>query len=198
MSDARLPSLPIAEQFLTRWSPRAFTGEPIPRDTLMACFEAARWAPSASNTQPWRFRYGLAGTPAFDTVLACLAPGNQLWAGRASALVVVLSATTTVPAGKTEAVPAAWHAFDAGAAWMSFALQAQQLGWATHAMGGFDAAALRDHLGVPADVALHAVVAIGRRGERASLPGALQARELPSPRRPLEALVAEGGWGDGA
>ena len=84
MSDARLPSLPIAEQFLTRWSPRAFTGEPIPRDTLMACFEAARWAPSASNTQPWRFRYGLAGTPAFDTVLACLAPGNQLWAGRAS------------------------------------------------------------------------------------------------------------------
>jgi nitroreductase len=194
MSDARTPTLPIAPQFTERWSPRAFTGEPMPLDTLMACFEAARWAPSASNSQPWRFVYGLAGTPAFDALLATLVPFNQGWAQHASALVAVLSTRTTTPPGQDAAVPAPWHAFDAGAAWMSLALEAHHQGWITHAMGGFDAAALQARLEVPDDVAVHAVVAIGRQGDKARLPDALQTRETPNQRKPLHELVAEGRW----
>lgn len=189
MSTVRTPQHPIDAPFTQRWSPRAFASAELPQATLMAFLEAARWAPSASNQQPWRFAYGLAGTAEFDALLACLAPGNQVWAGRASALVVVASQRTTVPPGGTQAQPNAWHAFDAGAAWMCLALQAHQAGWATHAMGGFDAAALRAHLALPADVVPHVVVAVGRQGEKASLPEALQAREQPNGRKPLAELL---------
>ena len=82
----RKPSHAIEPLFHTRWSPRAFTGEEIPHSTLMGLFEAARWAPSAMNAQPWRFVYARRGTPAFETFLAILAPANQLWAAKASAL----------------------------------------------------------------------------------------------------------------
>lgn len=194
MTNARTPAFPVDPMFPGRWSPRAFTGEAIPTDVLMSCFEAARWAPSASNIQPWRFVYGLAGTPAFDTVLAGLVPFNQGWAAKASALVVVLSHTTSVAPGQSEAKPNAWHSFDAGAAWAQFALQAHLNGWITHAMGGFVADTLRASLGLPADVAIEAVVAIGKQGDKASLPEMLQTRETPNDRKPLGELVAEGRW----
>ena len=116
MSNARQSEHPIAEQFLTRWSPRALSGEPLAESQVLALLEAARWAPSASNIQPWRFVYGLAGTSGFDAILAGLVPFNQGWAKQASALLVVLSKTTSVAPGQTEAKPNAWHAFDAGAA----------------------------------------------------------------------------------
>lgn len=188
----RIAEHPIHPQFTGRWSPRAFTGEPLLLEQLLPLFEAARWAPSASNTQPWRFVYGLAGTPAFAGILDGLVPFNQAWAGRAGALVVLISATQGLPPGQTEAKPLPWHALDTGAAWMSLALQAQADGLVAHAMGGFDAAKLRQTLGVPATHELHAVVALGRRGDAATLPEALRARELPSPRKPLSELVAEG------
>jgi nitroreductase len=192
MSQDRQPDHPVAPQFLTRWSPRALTGQPLPESQLLSLLEAARWSPSASNIQPWRFVYGLAGTPGFDAILAGLVPFNQGWAHQASALVVVLSKTTSVAPGQTEAKPNAWHAFDAGAAWMSLALQAQHDGWVTHAMGGFVADTLRTGLGIPADVAIHAVVAIGKPGDKAALPEGLQAREQPSPRLPLAQLASAG------
>ncbi len=191
-ANTRTTEHPIHPQFTQRWSPRAFSGEALGLEQLLPLFEAARWAPSASNTQPWRFVYGLAGTPAFAGILDGLVPFNQAWAGQAGALVVVISATQSVPPGQSEAKPLPWHALDTGAAWMSLALQAQASGLAAHAMGGFDAAKLRDTLAVPATHELHAVVAIGRQGDAATLPEALRARELPSPRRPLSALVAEG------
>ena len=192
MSNARQSEHPIAEQFLTRWSPRALSGEPLAESQVLALLEAARWAPSASNIQPWRFVYGLAGTSGFDAILAGLVPFNQGWAKQASALLVVLSKTTSVAPGQTEAKPNAWHAFDAGAAWMSLALQAQHDGLVTHAMGGFVADTLRSGLDIPADVAVHAVVAIGKPGDKAALPEALQARELPSSRLPLSQLATAG------
>lgn len=194
MSTARTATHPVHPMFTERWSPRSFTGEAIPQEVLLSLFEAARWAPSASNMQPWRFLYGHAGTPAFQGILGGLVPFNQGWAGKASALIVVLSKTTSVAPGQTEAKPNPWHSFDAGSAWMSLALQAHQLGYITHGMGGVDGAKLREALNIPADVAVECVVAVGKRGDKAALPEALQARELPNDRVPLAQLVAEGGW----
>lgn len=184
--------------FTERWSPRAFTGEAIPEATLLRLFEAARWAPSGFNAQPWRFVWGRAGTPAWQPLYDTLSPFNQEWAQRASALVAVLSRTRWVPPGKAEEQAIRSHAFDTGAAWASLALQAHLAGWQTHAVGGFDHDALRRALGVPDDHALHAVVAIGRRGDPALLPEALRTREQPNDRLPLQALVAEGRFAFGA
>lgn len=192
MSQNRTAEHPIAPLFLERWSPRSFTGEVIPQATLLGFLEAARWTPSASNIQPWRFLYGHAGTPTFQTMLDGLVPFNQGWAAKASALIVVLSRKTSVAPGTTDAKPNAWHSFDAGAAWASLAFQAHLSGWVTHGMGGFVPATLRASLGVPDDVAIEAVVAIGKLGDKAALPEALQARELPSGRLPLAEIAAEG------
>jgi nitroreductase len=104
----------------------------------MGVFEAARWAPSANNAQPWRFVYARRGTPAFERFLAALAPGNRVWAARAAALVAIVSVEVVSVSGKAEPVPSASHSFDAGAAWAQLALQAHLWGWSTHAMGGFD------------------------------------------------------------
>jgi nitroreductase len=194
MSAARPTEFPIDPQFTARWSPRAFTGEAISETALLSLFEAARWAPSASNLQPWRFLYGHAGTPAFQDILGGLVPFNQTWAGKASALIVVLSRTMSVAPGQTEAKPNAWHSFDAGAAWMSLALRARADGFATHAMGGFVAATLRERLGIPEDVAIEAVVAVGKQGDKAQLPEGLQARELPSARLPLAQVAVPGAY----
>lgn len=188
----RHPEFPVDPQFTQRWSPRAFTGKPISTSELMSLFEAARWAPSASNTQPWRFVYGLAGSPGFEAIFQTLVPFNRGWAHRASALMAVLSATSTTAPGATEAKPAPGHAFDAGAAWMSLALQAHHMGWCAHAMGGFDKDALRQALGVPDAFALHCVVAVGEQGDPSVLDETLQARETPNSRQPLSAMVCEG------
>jgi len=189
---SRNPEAPIDSRFVQRWSPRSFTGKPITAGELMSLFEAARWAPSTSNTQPWRFVYGLAGTPGFESIFQALVPFNQSWARASSALIAVLSAQQTIAPGTTEAKPCANHSFDTGAAWMSLALQAEAMGWRTHAMGGFDAQALRQQLGVPGGFAAHCVVAVGEQGPRESLPQALQEREVPSGRQPMHAMVAEG------
>jgi nitroreductase len=194
MNTERTPEHPIDPQFTARWSPRSFTGEAMPESALLSLLEAARWAPSASNVQPWRFLYGQTGTPAFQDILGGLVPFNQGWAGKASALVVVLSKTTSVAPGQSEAKPNVWHAFDAGAAWMSLALQAQADGLIVHAMGGFVPDTLRAALAIPDDVAIHAVVAVGKQGDKAALPEGLQARELPNGRLPLAQVAAAGAW----
>ena len=191
---ARVATHPVAEQFTSRWSPRSFAPATLSDADLHSLFEAARWAPSASNIQPWRFLFGRAGTPAFQTILDGLVPFNQGWAGKASALIVVLSKKTSVAPGQTDAQPNVWHSFDAGAAWMSLALQAHSQGLITHAMGGFVADTLRASLAIPADVAIEAVVAVGKQGDKAALPEMLQARELPNDRLPLADLVAEGAY----
>lgn len=196
MTHPRQADHPIDPMFIQRWSPRAFTGEPMPREALMSLFEAARWAPSAYNAQPWRFAFGIAGTPAFDKLLATLMPFNQSWAAKASALVAVISAQQFMQPGHADPQDLGSHAFDAGAAWASLALQAHKLGWYTHGMGGFDRLALRTALALPDVFVPQAVVAIGRLGDPAQLPEALRQREVPSPRRPLGELVVEAS-GDG-
>jgi len=188
----RQPDHPIDPQFIQRWSPRAFTGEALDEATLLSFLEAARWAPSGYNAQPWRFIYARAGTPAWGPIFETLVPFNQSWVKHASALVLVLSQTEWQAPGQDAPAPNVTHAFDAGAAWGYLALQASLSGWATHGIGGLDREKARAALGIPAGFAVQAAVAIGRRGDKSMLPEMLQAREQPSPRLPLSQLAAEG------
>lgn len=191
-ANTRQAEHPVAEFFPARWSPRAFTNEAMSEQELLTILEAARWAPSAFNAQPWRFVYTLRGDAAWDAVLGALLPFNQSWAKEAAALVVVASQTQMVPPGKTEAVDNGTHAFDAGAAWGYLALQAHISGFATHGMAGFDKQVMAKAINLPEGYVLHAVVAVGKQGDASALPEALQAREVPSPRQPVSAIALHG------
>ncbi len=169
-ANSRSADYPVEAFFLERWSPRAFTGAPIPDADLHAMFEAARWAPSSSNTQPWRFFYAQRETPAFATFLGLLAASNQIWAKNAGVLMILASKKTFTPSGKSEPVESRSHSFDTGAAWAYLALQALRSGYAAHAMGGFDAPRSHQELRMPADYRPECAIAIGRVGDRASLP----------------------------
>jgi nitroreductase len=178
--------------FLHRWSPRAFTGEEMPDEVLMSLFEAARWAPSASNTQPWRFVYARRGTPQWDPLFGALMDMNQVWVANASVLAYVLSDRFRRKPD-AEPMPNRSHSFDAGAAWAYLALQAQHLGWAAHGMGGFWPAEAHKALGAPeADYQVEAAIAIGRPTDASVLPEAYRAREVPSGREPVARFVFEG------
>ncbi|MCF1707310.1 nitroreductase family protein [Tabrizicola sp. J26] len=190
----RSPDHPVDPVFVERWSPRAFGDAPISESELLGLLEAARWAPSAANVQPWRFVVALRGEPAFDRIVETLSGNNRLWAGNAAALVIFASVTTAVWPGASEPAPNGLHAFDTGAAWASFAIQARKEGWHTHGMAGFDREALAATIRLPADHAINAVVAIGELGDPATLPEALRAREVPSQRRPLSETVLRGSF----
>lgn len=192
MSQIRQPAHPIHPLFTDRWSPRAYSGEAISTPELLTLLEAARWAPSAYNAQPWRFVYARRDSPAWQAIFDSLIEFNQGWAQRAAALVVVVSAKDATFPGAADAAPNPWHAFDAGAAWASLAFQATLSGWSAHGMAGFDADALRAAVDLPQTYAIQTVVAIGRRGDKSVLPEALQAREVPNDRYPLALLAAEG------
>lgn len=188
----RIADYPIDPDILARWSPRAFDGSPLDESTLFSLFEAARWAPSAYNAQPWRFVYGLRGTAQWEALLDTLLPFNAGWAQQASALVYILSDTLITPPGAQEAVPSGTHSFDAGAAWGLLALQAAKLGLHTHAMAGFDRGRAAQALGTGTRFHIEAAIAIGRRGDSTGLPEPLRAREAPSPRLPLTELAFHG------
>ena len=192
MTPTRTPDHPIHPLFTDRWSPRAFTGESIPEATLLSLLEAARWAPSAYNVQPWRFVYARRETSAWQPVFDSLVEFNQGWAQRAGALVVIVSAREAIFPGTNEAAPNATHSFDAGAAWASLAFQATLSGWAAHGMAGFDAERLRQSACIPDAYAIEAVVAIGKPGDKGLLPEGLRARETPNGRLPLTRLASEG------
>lgn len=197
MSAPRIADYPVHSMFTERWSPRAFSGESIPEAELFTLLEAARWAPSAYNAQPWRFIYVRRDTESWQPVFESLVEFNRGWAQRASALVVVASAIEATFPGREAAAPNPWHAFDAGAAWANLALQASLSGWAAHAMAGFDAHALRHVIALPQDYAIQTVIAIGRRADKGVLPEVLQAREVPNERRSLLETVSEGRFSTG-
>lgn len=187
---ARQPQHEIEPLFHTRWSARAFTGEAIADATLRTLFEAARWAPSGGNGQPWRFIYLKRDHVDWPLFLGFLNERNRLWASRAAALVLLLSRKAReTPEGPK---PSRSHSFDAGAAWANLAHQAHLLGWGTRAMGGFDLVATRAALRIPEIYDLEVFIAIGRVGDPDLLPEDLRALEKPNERLPLGALVAEG------
>ena len=175
---------PIDPLFLDRWSPRAFIPEPLAEADLAILFEAARWAPSSGNAQPWRFLYATRDTPDWPLFLDLLNPGNRTWAADASVLLVAASKRTIPPKGDKPARANRSHSFDTGAACACLALQASRLGLHAHAMGGFDETrALRD-LAVPDDYRLEAMIAVGRRRADDSA--------VPSGRSPQASFVRAG------
>ena len=183
----RVPDHEIEPHFVKRWSPRAMSGEPLSEADLMRLFEAARWAPSSGNSQPWRFVYARAGTPHFDRLFGLLKEGNRAWNARAGALIVALS-KNVLDNGR----PLRTHSYDTGAAWMSLALQGFSMGLVVHGMGGFDYDRARSELGVPDDFTVDAMIAVGHPGKIEDLPERDRPREAPSGRRPVRELVFEG------
>ncbi|MGA3303642.1 MAG: nitroreductase family protein [Methylovirgula sp.] len=194
MDDAnpRHADYPIDPIFIARWSPRAFTGEVVPESDLHSMFEAARWAPSSGNLQPWRFLYARAGTRDFERFLHLLNEGNQVWAQKAGALVIIVSKTLQLSSRDNTLVPSYSHSFDTGTAWGFLALQALHLGWATHGMGGFDKERTVIELKIPQGFRPEAALAIGRRTDKSILPESLAAREVPNGRNPQSEFVFEG------
>lgn len=184
----RKATYPIDEQFTKRWSPRAMAGEELSDSELLSLFEAARWAPSSYNNQPWRFMYAKRGTKEWDDFFGLMVEFNQSWTKNASALVVVLSKKTFDFNGK----PAQTHSFDTGAAWMSLALQATKQGLITHGMQGFDYDKAKNVLNVPEDYNVEAMIAIGKQADKKLLPKELQEKEEPSDRKPLAEIAWEG------
>ena len=192
--NTRTADHPIDPMFLARWSPRAFTGEAISEADLMTMLEAARWAASAYNSQPWRFIYARRDTPHWEKFLGLLVPFNRGWAKESSALVILVSNSLMRPPGAEKDVPSHSHSLDAGAASANFALQANKMGWYVHGMLGFDIDRAFAELDVPMGYRVEAAYAVGRLGDPASLPEQLRAREMPSPRLPLAKLAFEGAF----
>lgn len=174
--------------YLNRWSPRSFLDKDVPEDVLFSLFEAARWAPSAYNLQPWRFV--IARTPADrETFHSFIHEYNLAWCKTAPVFALMLSHKVS------ERGDNASHAFDAGAAWGFLALEAVRKGLATHPMTGIDFEKAREMLRIPEEYAIQALIAIGYQGPRDRLPSALQEREQPSQRRPVQSFVYEGVFG---
>ena len=184
----RNAAFPITTLFLDRWSSRAMSGEALSEAELMTLFEAARWAPSSGNFQPWRFLYARRDTDFWPAFLDLLNPGNRTWAERAGALVLVISRTHFEGDGR----PFVTHSYDAGAAWQNLALQASLSDLVAHGIGGFDYERARRVLRVPATYAVEAMIVIGKRGDAAGLSESLRKRETPNDRRPLAQSVCEG------
>ena len=192
LKSARKTSYPIDPLFTDRWSPRSFTDEVISDEVLMQMFEAARWAPSSYNYQPWRFVYAKRGDAHWKTHLELLIDVNQAWAHRASALVYIVSDTLVVRPGQDAPVESYTHILDAGFAFAQLSLQATRLGWFTHGMQGFDKDRAPVALGVPGRFRVNVAVAVGKIGSRSQLSEYNQAREMPSDRVPLAQLVGHG------
>lgn len=186
-SSVRQAAHAVDPLFLDRWSSRAMSGEPVAEAELMVLFEAARWAPSSSNAQPWRMLYARRDSPHWPTFAGLLNESNHVWAQHAAALVLFISRTVT-DSGRVSAT----HSFDTGAAWENLALQGSLRGLVVHGMGGFDRGRARTELRVPDEFHVEAMAAIGRPAPVETLPEHLRARDVPSSRRPLEQTICEG------
>ena len=196
-TNTRSADYPIDDMFLKRWSPRAFNGEAMAEKDLMTMLEAGRWAASSYNSQPWRFLWARRDTPHWDKFVGLLNEFNQTWAKNASALVFLVSNSVMRPPGADADVPSRTHTLDAGTASGYITLQASLMGWYAHGMVGIDAERAFAELHVPKGYRVEAAYAIGKLGDKSKLPEMLQAREQPSPRKPLSELAFEGGFAAG-
>ena len=185
--------VPIHELLQNRWSPRAFSDKSVAPEVLRALFEAARWAPSSSNYQPWAYIIGTKGDPEnFAKVLSTLVEFNQGWAKNAPVLVLSVAQTKVPKDGSPNG-----HAFhDVGSASAQLTFEANSRGLYVHQMAGFDANKAREVFAIPSDWEPVAAMAIGYPGDPQSLPDKLRERELaPSTRKPVSEFVMAGTWG---
>lgn len=186
----RQTSLPVQPFFLSRVSSRAFSDERITEEELLTLFEAARWAPSSYNNQPWRFIYVRRGEENWNLLFDPLVEFNKSWCKRADTLVLVLSRNQFTHNEK----PARTARFDTGAAWMSLALEAHFQNIIAHGMEGFDYEAVRRNFNIPETYTVEAMIALGKPGSIDTLPEELQEKEIPSLRKPLKEVISKGAF----
>jgi nitroreductase len=181
---------PIHELIGKRWSPRAFSSRDVPEEQVISLLEAARWAPSAYNEQPWRFIVARKSDPeTYDKLLGSLMELNQLWARSAPVLILTLAKKTFTHNGTPN--PYALH--DAGMAAANLALEATALGLNVHFMAGFNKAVARTAFQIPDDYELGAAIAVGYAGDPSTLPESFQqAESAPRSRKPLADLIYAG------
>jgi nitroreductase len=193
MTDQRRPDHPINAIFHERWSARSFTGETMPIADIETMFEAARWAHSSANRQPWRFSFALRGDANFEQFVSFLDDGNREWAHKAAAVVIVISARKTKPTDGSAPRPIGSHSLDTGCALQSFTLQASMLGYIAHPMGGVLPEKIREDLGFSDDdFKVECGIAIGKLAPKEQLPERFQEREKKSNRKPLDEFVFHG------
>lgn len=183
----------LIEPIAKRWSPRAFAEREPTDDELALVFEAARWAASSFNDQPWRYIVVRRGEPEFADALAGLVPGNQAWAHAAPVLGFSLTSPTFSKTGKPNRH--AWH--DVGAASAQLSIQAASFGLMVHQMAGIDREVVRERFSVPESLEIVAGLALGWPGDPESLDEPLRERELaPRSRKPLSQMLIRGRFGD--
>ena len=183
---------PIHDLLKRRWSPRAFSDQPVESEKLHMLFEAARWAPSSNNEQPWRFIVAIKDNETeWTRLLACLVEGNRTWAYRAPVLILSVASLNF----EADSTPNR-HAFhDTGMAVENLVLQATALGLVAHQMAGFDVEKARADLKIPSDYEPVAMIAVGYPGDPAQLSDRLRAREAqPRDRKPLTEFVYSATW----
>lgn len=183
---------PIHDLVRRRWSPRAFSAEPVPRQELLSVLEAARWSASCFNDQPWSFLVGLQGDATWQGIHDCLVPANQAWAGKAPVLILSLANESFVQTGK----PNRHAQYDVGQAVGAMALQATALGLFVHQMAGFDSDRARARFEIPPAQTPMTAIALGHAGDPDELPEALaKAERAPRERVPLATFVFQDAWG---
>ncbi len=184
---------PINELIKQRWSTVIFADKIVEKQKICSLLEAARWAASCFNEQPWNFIIASKENPTeYQRLLSCLVPQNQEWAKNAPVLMISVAKNNFEYNGKPNR-----HALhDVGLAMGNLTIQAQELGLLLHQMGGFDQDKARQLYNIPDDCTPVAAIALGYLGELEDLPENIQQRELaPRSRKPLESFVFTGNWG---
>jgi nitroreductase len=192
MQKKALTDSPIHDLISHRWSPRAFSDKPVPPDVLRSLFEAARWAPSSNNQQPWAFLVATRNDKDnFEKLVGTLVEFNVTWARSAPVLAIAVSHLNF-----DNGTPNRNAFYDTGAATALLSVQATELGLFVHQMAGFDPQKAKQVFAIPEAWEPIAAFAIGYPGDPASLPEKLRARELaPRTRKPISDFVMTGQWG---
>src|SRR5262245_38524843 len=190
LADTTYPIEPILQQ---RWSPRAFADHPVELEKLLRLLEAARWAASCANQQPWYFIVATReDTAEYARLLSCLRENNQQWASHAPVLMVSVAKLSFDMNGQANRY--AFH--DVGLAAANLIVQATALGLFVHQMAGFYPDKVRELYGVPEDFEPVAGIVLGYPGDPSTLSEELRQREVaPRVRKPLESFIFQGAWG---
>lgn len=193
IANGRKSDFPIQELILNRWSPRAMSDEPVSDEELHSLFEAARWAPSCYNDQPWRFLYAKKGTAHWDLFFDLLVEFNQSWCHSASFLGLSCARKTF----EKNNTPSQTFAYDTGAAWENMCLEGASRGIVVHGMGGFDYLKAKSVLNIPDDYEVLAMFAVGKWAPKEKLSPPLQNREAPGARKKISEFAFEGAFPNG-
>ncbi len=184
---------PVHELIQNRWSPRAFSDKPVAAEVLRSLFEAARWAPSSNNEQPWAFIVSTKNEPEnYEKALGSLVEFNANWARKAPVLVI---AVAELAFAKNNA-PNRNAQYDVGAASLQLSIEATARGLVVHQMAGFDPETAKEAFTIPQGWEPIAAMAIGYPGDASSLPEPYLSREnAPRTRKPIREFVMSGQWG---